>query len=286
MATNNAGQVEGTYTSLPFGDAFNVNGTDDDLYHFAGMDYDYSSGYNGTAHAQFRQYDNGDGSWMSPDLDTGSYDFNNPQSLNRYSYVMNNPASFVDPSGLQEGGGGCGFWCNIPVVYFLHCLFSLSCGGSSFNGTLTPRPNGQPWDEYHIQYGPNIAAALGLPDESCDFGACGGIPSDNFGPGLVTAGAGTVICQIAEPCGAIEDGLFVGGLVLTGAAAIWEMSQHGRGNVADTGIENEARQQFPNLDMCSALDLLMRAAKAAGDTQKQMRIKKTQKAYGCRQSRG
>ncbi len=97
---------------------------------------------------------------------------------------------------------------------------------------------------------------------------------------------GTVVCQFVEPCGAIEDGLVVGGVLLTGAAAIWEMSQHGRGNMADTGIENEARQQFPNLDMCSALDLLMRAAKASGDTQKQQRIKKTQKAYGCRQSRG
>lgn len=37
---------------------------------------------------------------MSPDPYDGSYDFTNPQSLNRYSYALNNPLSFVDPSGL------------------------------------------------------------------------------------------------------------------------------------------------------------------------------------------
>lgn len=191
MGTNNAGQVEGTYTSLPFGDAFNVNGTDDDQYHFAGMDYDYNSGYNGTAHAQFRQYDNSDGSWMSPDPYGGSYDFTNPQSFNRYSYVMNNPTSFFDPEGLDGGEGGavastgtCGaavgsegvdlpadVFCALGLVNFFEGLFGIP----TFHGTLKPRPNDQPWDEYHIHYGPNIAAALGLPDETCDFGACGDI---------------------------------------------------------------------------------------------------------------
>ena len=56
-------------------------------------------------------------------------------------------------------------------------LASLFGGGSgpSFHGSLKPRPDDQPWDEYHIHYGPNIAAALGLRDETCDFGACGPI---------------------------------------------------------------------------------------------------------------
>jgi hypothetical protein len=39
---------------------------------------------------------------------------------------------------------------------------------------LKPRPNAQPWDEYNIHYGPNIAGALGLPDAGCEFGACNG----------------------------------------------------------------------------------------------------------------
>jgi len=51
---------------------------------------------------------------MSPDPYDGSYDVTNPQSLNRYAYVLNNPLAFTDPSGQKKpsilldlfGGGG------------------------------------------------------------------------------------------------------------------------------------------------------------------------------------
>lgn len=177
MHTDLNGAVAATFTSLAFGDggAATINGSEYggwDFSHFADMDWN-SEAY--TYHAQFRQYSDVDGLWMSPDPSSGSYDFSNPQSLNRYAYVTNSPASFVDPSGLQEGGNpGCGFFCDLPPVS-LYCLFFLSCSGSTFHGTLKPRPNAQPWDEYHIQYGPNIAAALGLPDQTCEFGACGSV---------------------------------------------------------------------------------------------------------------
>lgn len=32
----------------------------------------------------------------------GSYDFSTPQSMNRYAYALNNPLSYIDPSGLEE----------------------------------------------------------------------------------------------------------------------------------------------------------------------------------------
>ena len=54
-----------------------------------------------TYHAQFRQYGPAQGSWMSPDPYAGSYDMNNPQSLNRYSYVLNNPVTLADRLGLD-----------------------------------------------------------------------------------------------------------------------------------------------------------------------------------------
>ena len=54
-------------------------------------------------HAQFRQYSFLQGRWLAPDPYMGSYDLSNPQSMNRYAYVLNNPLSFIDPTGLDYG---------------------------------------------------------------------------------------------------------------------------------------------------------------------------------------
>ena len=43
----------------------------------------------------------------SPILNSGSYNLSNPQSLNRYNYVRNDPVNFVDPLGL-DGIGALG----------------------------------------------------------------------------------------------------------------------------------------------------------------------------------
>jgi RHS repeat-associated protein len=96
--TSYNGTNEGLYTNLPFGDGFAVTyASDTDAYHYAQLDNDSESG---TQHAQFRQYSSTQGRWMSPDPYDGSYDGNNPQSLNRYSYVLNNPLGWTDRLGL------------------------------------------------------------------------------------------------------------------------------------------------------------------------------------------
>jgi len=41
------------------------------------------------------------GRWQSPDPYRGSYNWADPQSLNRYAYVLNNPLQFTDPTGLE-----------------------------------------------------------------------------------------------------------------------------------------------------------------------------------------
>jgi RHS repeat-associated protein len=67
-------------------------------YKFAGMERDAETA---NYHTLFRNYEWEIARWMSPDPLGG--DATNPQSLNRYAYVMNNPTTLTDPLGLQPG---------------------------------------------------------------------------------------------------------------------------------------------------------------------------------------
>ncbi len=99
LRTTYNGGVEGSFTSLPFGDGLaTVSGSDTDANHYATLDHDYESD---TEHAQFRQYSSAQGHWLAPDPYDGSYDPSNPQSFNRYVYASNNPLGLVDPSGMN-----------------------------------------------------------------------------------------------------------------------------------------------------------------------------------------
>ena len=110
--------VEGTFASLPFGDAqATLSGSDGDAYHYASLDYDHESS---TDHAEFRQYSDGQGRWLSPNPYGGSYDATNPQSMNRYSYAQNLPLSGIDPAGLDIQD------CQWSGT----CLACFQCGGA------------------------------------------------------------------------------------------------------------------------------------------------------------
>jgi RHS repeat-associated protein len=95
-----AGVVELSCSSLPYGEALSCNGTTQDAtqHHFTGKERDQESqlDYFGA-----RYYSSTIGRMMSPDPSGLSYaDPTNPQSLNLYSYVLNNPLKFTDPSGM------------------------------------------------------------------------------------------------------------------------------------------------------------------------------------------
>ncbi|MGH8613970.1 MAG: RHS repeat domain-containing protein [Gammaproteobacteria bacterium] len=67
---------------------------------FTGYERDWATNLD---YAKARTYTRYRGRFLQPDpLGVGAADVTNPQSLNRYGYVGNDPANFVDPSGLTS----------------------------------------------------------------------------------------------------------------------------------------------------------------------------------------
>jgi RHS repeat-associated protein len=99
----------------PYGQKMDHTSTCAPTSRFTGYEYDVETG---NYYAFFRYYSPRLGRFMTADPLGGS--MGNPQSLNRYSYVVNNPANFVDPLGLKnimdydelQGGG----WLFIALV--------------------------------------------------------------------------------------------------------------------------------------------------------------------------
>jgi RHS repeat-associated protein len=104
--TDYAGVLEQTCSSLPFGDNLQCNGTipDPTENHFTGKERDSESGndYFGA-----RYYASTMGRWLSPDWSAKQEPvpyakLDDPQTLNLYSYVGNNPLAKTDPDGHFE----------------------------------------------------------------------------------------------------------------------------------------------------------------------------------------
>jgi len=106
VQTNYAGVSEEVCTSLAFGDGLSCSyptghpSTADDAseIHFTGKERDTESGND---YFVARYYGSSMGRMMSPDPWLGSMHMDNPQSLNRYAYVLNNPLKYIDPDGLD-----------------------------------------------------------------------------------------------------------------------------------------------------------------------------------------
>jgi RHS repeat-associated protein len=75
-----------------FGGERLVSGTVDDPHKFAGM---YLDGESGLYYTWFRMYDPTLGRWLAPDPIAG--DARDPGSLNRYTYVGNDPVNLNEP---------------------------------------------------------------------------------------------------------------------------------------------------------------------------------------------
>ena len=115
--TDYAGVLEQTCASLPFGDALNCTNSLQfpTEHHFTGKERDAESGLD---YFGARYYGSNMGRFMSPDwsakIEPVPYSkMDNPQSLNLYAYVGNNPLSNADTDGhacislVNSGSGFC-----------------------------------------------------------------------------------------------------------------------------------------------------------------------------------
>jgi RHS repeat-associated protein len=134
-----------TCTSLPFGEDLTCTialSSEVSPLHFTGQEHDSGSGDD---HFPFRYYNEVMGRWLTPDpAGLAAADPTNPQSWNRYAYVMNNPTSFVDPSGLITayagfaGQGGAGpFGCSSDGML----TYCSSVSGLLADGFALPCPD-------------------------------------------------------------------------------------------------------------------------------------------------
>jgi RHS repeat-associated protein len=89
----------------PYGQEINSQATVNH-YKFTGKERDTESGLD---YFGARYYGSSMGRFMSPDPSGLTYaDITNPQSLNLYSYALNNPLKFIDPTGMYCFYGGKG----------------------------------------------------------------------------------------------------------------------------------------------------------------------------------
>ena len=154
--TNMAGAITESCTSLPFGEDLTCSGPEVSPLHFTGKERDGESGLDYFIH---RHYASTMGRFMQPDpAGMMAVDIGSPQTLNRYTYVLNNPLSLVDPFGLdcaylnssgtgvEKGGidqnsssGECGktggYWVEGSVT-------NVTIGGDAETVSLTGTTNG------------------------------------------------------------------------------------------------------------------------------------------------
>jgi RHS repeat-associated protein len=136
IITSVAGGVVDCNAFYPFGEQdISICVTSNDTSHkFTGDERDTETNLD---HTWFRKYTSAQGRWMTPDpAGLAAVDPANPQSWNRYAYVVNDPINMNDPIGLstnclldnirvdcsiigvpQTEGPGDGWW----VAYSIQC---------------------------------------------------------------------------------------------------------------------------------------------------------------------
>jgi len=168
---------------LPFGE---INSSDSGIsgLKFTGDMHDSATNLE---HTWFRQYSSQLGRWMTPDpAGLLVADPSNPQSWNRYAYVLNNPLKLVDPFGLDcvflnDHGDGIESVDQFAFVdecigdggYFVDgTVTQVSISADTSTISLTGTTDGfNQTGAFYQQFGSNLdsSAGSGIPADGCGF---------------------------------------------------------------------------------------------------------------------
>ncbi len=169
---------------LPFGE---LNSSDSGIntHQFTGDERDAETGLD---HTWFRQYSSQLGRWMHPDpAGLAAANPANPQSWNRYAYVLNNPLALVDPFGLDcafLNDSGDGIEEIAPELDASECGAQ---GGVYFAGTIDPNSfQFDPNSDFVFASGTAGNSQFSCGGANCDQGSLDAFANSLFGPSSVT----------------------------------------------------------------------------------------------------
>ena len=201
VRTNVGSGVYETCTNIVFGDWLNCSNNDPSPAHFTGQEHDFESGLDNFI---ARHLTSNMGRFMSPDPANAGTTLEAPQTWNAYSYALNNPLKYIDPSGLDciyltddgsHGGwikqGDCqsdtdnGYYVDGSINGAIYdTVMDLTNAGISFD-------NENNWMTYGFR--PYDTPFLNTPQAQC-IGTC---PND----ATLVAGASPTMAALPSPVG-------------------------------------------------------------------------------------
>ncbi len=193
--TNKQGEIVSRRDFMPFGEELNsgvgprnsslkysVNGQDAVRKRFTGYEKDSETGLD---FAEARYYKNNHGRFTAVDPLLASGKSANPQTFNRYTYVLNGPLQFTDPSGMQVNveNKQINTYTEAGTIHYT----SDTTKGVPFNGTVEVDGT----DHYRYKVTPSSITAIGVANGIPWFAGWGFSTEDQMlRPGTILSGYG------------------------------------------------------------------------------------------------